>query len=966
MRRDGLCDQLHVYFSNCTSVCNKLTELQSHVTIHEFDIVVLNETWLTADTPNHLILPSHVIYRKDREGRRGGGTLIAIKQGVLHYREDSFDHKHIDGIWVAVLNKSRKPFLIGTMYRPPQDNAFFKHAKAVFKTLSQNAHKYSSITLIGDFNTDWAPLLDGVRCTRDLITLYTTTASIGLKQLVHDFTHKHSERSGSTVLDLAFTNDSSSFCIPVDNLTSTCHHRALRVTINCLPERVDCKKPTQLRLYKKANFEGISEKLRELDWDVLFDEINSDSLRPTEQAISLFFIKWYTHVTQIIHDHTPVQDIVDNHNDKLPWIDQEVRTALKEKRTLFRISRVNSSYWPQYNEMTDRISSMIRNKEKQYLENLILEDRNLTKVCALVSGKKYQKSTGIMLVTDSQERTFTKGQEIAQAFNSYYTSVYNDGSVVTDSECDVDDNDGFLTMNDVMIALRDYNYKAAVGDYSIPNAVLKNCASCLARPFFLLYTLFVKSNRIPDVLKCTRISPVLKPGKPNDKVTSYRPVAVSSNIIKIFDMIINTKLTTQLYNNNLLSKSQYGFVSGHSCETLLIDFMSLLYSAFENKKTRCVDVILLDLSSAFDKVIHSSLINKMSDLTIDSKIVNTVREELTDRWQYVACNGYVSQKSSVSSGVIQGGIMSPALFNVYVADLNERIVHSGLFQYADDTMLVKTITSKEDVALLQRDLNTLFFTCQEKGLIFNATKSAHLRIQLKQRSVGELDGIPYSVNGETVPLVDFSRYLGITIDTYLTFHVQCDERILKATQCWGKIKTAFKNVHGDIMLKLYRIHVLPVLEYGLCTITLSQTDMNRLERVQKKISKSISYHLCQDGIQGYNNRLQRLNLMSITNRYYFRLTQMIAKRKFNYSSLPLTVNVVTFKATRTDGEIAQFPFTSLHHTDKWVVCTAVTEYNRLPKTIRGLGKLSLFKQHCRSHYYTKSFHPENVEGIVGD
>jgi hypothetical protein len=628
---------------------------------------------------------------------------------------------------------------------------------------------------------------------------------------------------------------------------------------------------------------------------------------------------------------------------------------IAQKRNLFKRAQSSnkSNDWEQYTDATKKCSELIVQKETEYQKTLIEEDRNLSKVCSIVSGKK-QRAKSIPLIKDLQEQIHIKGPTIAETFNQYFTSVYNPSG----PECirqihNTNEESMYISMNDVLFALKEYNYKSAVGDHSIPNAILKNCSDYLANPLLQLFKIFTIWNVIPDLLKCNRICPIIKPNKPMDLVSSYRPNALSSNVTKILDMILNKKLNSNIYGHNLLSYTQYGFVMGKSCDTLMIDFMHMLYAAFEDKEVLCVDTIMLDLSSAFDKVLHTTLIEKMMNLGIDGPLISIMTEQLTNRKQYVHCNGYNSEVSSVTSGVIQGGITSPTQFNIYVSDLQQHLLASILFQYADDKMLLKFIKNKDDVSLLQRDLDTIYSKCEEQGLHFNASKSVHLRIQLRQRSIEKIQSVQYTLNNEKVPLVNSSRYLGVIIDTYLNFQEQCNTRIIKATQCWGKIKSTFKRVKGDILLRLYRIHVLPVLEYGLGTLTLTITEMRKMEGVQKKITKSICFSLHGEWVHGYQNRLTLLHLMSIQNRYHYKIVQIIGKHKLKQGHIPYSVEKVTFKETRLDGMVASLPFTRLHHTDQWVIHTAATEYNKLPVAIRNLETLSEFKKECKNYYLHK-------------
>ena len=90
---------------------------------------------------------------------------------------------------------------------------------------------------------------------------------------------------------------------------------------------------------------------------------------------------------------------------------------------------------------------------------------------------------------------------------------------------------------------------------------------------------------------------------------NYRPIALTSHVIKIFERIIKHQLVSHLVDNNLLCRNQHGFRPGLSCFTQLLHHIDIiLNNLLENKDT---DVIYLDYAKAFDKVDHQLLLKKL-------------------------------------------------------------------------------------------------------------------------------------------------------------------------------------------------------------------------------------------------------------------------------------------------------------------------------------------------------------------
>ena len=138
-----------------------------------------------------------------------------------------------------------------------------------------------------------------------------------------------------------------------------------------------------------------------------------------------------------------------------------------------------------------------------------------------------------------------------------------------------------------------------------------------------------------------------------------------------------------------------------------------------------VDVLSLDFSKAFDRVPHERLFCKLDYYGIRGTYLQWIKEFLTDREQRVIIDNEFSAPSTVISGVPQGSVLGPLLFQLFINDLPNNI-ESLVKLYADDVLIMRSITTPNDHQILQNDLTKLALWSTTWQMPFNLAKCEHL------------------------------------------------------------------------------------------------------------------------------------------------------------------------------------------------------------------------------------------------
>ena len=92
----------------------------------------------------------------------------------------------------------------------------------------------------------------------------------------------------------------------------------------------------------------------------------------------------------------------------------------------------------------------------------------------------------------------------------------------------------------------------------------------------------------------------------------YRPVSLTSHIMKVFERVIKVNLTEHLGKHGLINKGQHRFVEGKSTQSHLLEHFCRVYEALEERVR--MNTVYLDFAKAFDKVDHDILMEKLAKI----------------------------------------------------------------------------------------------------------------------------------------------------------------------------------------------------------------------------------------------------------------------------------------------------------------------------------------------------------------
>ena len=385
-----------------------------------------------------------------------------------------------------------------------------------------------------------------------------------------------------------------------------------------------------------------------------------------------------------------------------------------------------------------------------------------------------------------------------------------------------------------------------------------------------------------------------------------------------------------MFRKSYNSQKQAAYLRGDSTVSQLLYIVHNIRKNWGDKKVS--HGVFLDVSSAFDKVWHSGLLAKLSQVGIESGFHNLIASYLQNRKQVVVVNGQKSDTLDVKAGVPQGSRLGPLLFLIYMNDITDDI-ESDILIFADDTSLFATGSDPSETAsILNSDLEKISIWASKWKVKFNASKTKDIIFSNKMLN----NSPPLIFDNCYIDRVNLHKHLGIYLSSSLDWSKQIDEVCLKANRKLSVLRSV-KLLSRQTLDVLYKLTVRSVIDYALpvyCN-TLTQSQLARLENLQYRAAKLVTgtFHFTSReklntelGWETIKNRSDNLGL-NIFHKIHLHETQPLIR-----SCMPKK-DIKNNHDTRQKGGYLPFKHFGLKFKNSFFPHTAFL-WNNLPKNVR--------------------------------
>lgn len=933
------------------SIYNKV-HLLEHLLQEKKDIQVIciTETWLNEEKlrliqVNNFNIESNFC----RKNHMGGGVCIFIKKCIECF--ERLDIKSLSSetiVEVCAIEVPKANLLIVNLYWPngnqtkKETEDFYTRLEKLLKLLYIKDCK-KDIIIGGDFNVNFLSNDNTKKTLSDLMLVYN------FRQMVKEPTRVTSH--SATCIDVIFTNfTNKNTLINVQDLGLS-DHKGVFISTPLFTPKINFFFKTK-RNFTETNMMKFKCTLQTINWNEIFDA-NSD--------IDENYIKFNDILQKILNNCIPKKLVKIYVKSKKTYITPGLKISCRNKRSLKLFisqtkSKILRNYYKTYCKILKRAVFKSRKLNNiRHFEKSCNKIRTTWRIINNETNKIPSINKNVELKMNNLQ-ILKEPKGIANLFNSFFASV---GNIHTDSQQknrlkNILENTFFLkepNEKEVKQIIQNLKNKSSMGIDEIPPTLIKKCTYELITPYTKLIGQSFTEGQFPDMLKISLIKPIYKKKGDSTDPNSYRPIALLPTSAKIFEAAMANRLYAFYEKFFVFHKNQHGFRQKHSTTLAIYEYVQKILDAINNSKYAVG--LLLDMSKAYDRVRHSTLLDKLYETGIRGTTHKWFKSYFENRKQYVEIEntnfntGRIenirSEEISMKGSIPQGSVLGCILFLIYINDFPHELDDQCTLFADDISVIVPCSNTNELNNKLDFILNRIHNWLECNNLKLNLNKTKLIQFKPSQKVPLPLN---YNYNKQKLTAVDTATLLGLDLDTNMdwkSFVRNLTNKLSSFTYALRHLKrvTDFKSA-----LAAYYAYCHSRLSYGVI-IWGNSTNVNDVFVVQKKCVRILTSSKQTDSCKPL---FKKLGILTLTDIYIFESCKFVRNHPTSFT--PKTGN----KRNNRDLHQLQVQFSKLK-----LVCSGpqnmVTKvYNHIPTDLKETKDFKIFSKRLKEFLLNKNYY----------
>lgn len=812
-RNDLPASSLRVAYWNCRGIIGKKPDVEK--LLEGLDVLVAAETCLSG--PSEFSVRDFEVVRSDSgPGKRGIAVLVRRR---LNYRCIDFQRTldpSIECLAIEIFSRGKSNRIVG-IYRHPN----IPPSRDSIRKIMAFAGSNPSSIVVGDFNAHH-PLWGSQRTSlagRLIVEEMQDYNVVLLSSPSHTFLPPPPKNPST--LDLVFASPDVAplvECTVHDDLCGS-DHLPIFISIN--------------KMYDSVESFSCKRRIAPKQWKVIEENLSllSESLIKKISEISICdplakYQTFFSEVEEVVNKVCPPPRNCSGRfsynkgsrrgSPPAPWWSAECAEAISRRKAAYREYRHNPTVEnydllkKQINDSRQVLRLAKRNGWREYCASLgpltpstevwamIKRFRNKRLVSpAMNSNKSGKKELDPVLIEAMDKLCPPSCSTPPLTFNS----VPGNPHEWIDSP---------FTFQEFLTAITVSKRKSSPGMDRIDYALIR------ALPRSLLLTLLDIVNSLfsegvfPSSWQHSLVHLIPKPqGK------GYRPIALTSCVLKLVEKMLLNRIHWLMENQVLLPEFQFGFRSFRSCLDNLTILTADIQSGFLQQKHTAA--LFIDVKSAFDNVQPNLLLQELVALNIPPKSLTFIANLISSRTVQFVAQGRLHPERISRKGTPQGAVLSPTLFNLYLRKIASALhPDTKIIQFADDIMIYSTSSDpNRAMRSIQISLENIGDFLQQLGLEISPDKTQLMMFSRSLKVANSKHTIAYK--GTNISSSSSAKFLGVILDPGLTgkSHLEyINHKVRNISQVLSMLRGVWWGSPPQMLLTVYRALCRSVMEYA--------------------------------------------------------------------------------------------------------------------------------------------------------